>query len=97
MRLPVVWHAGYSIAQPPDHAFPMGKFTVLGAWLLRLDCTVHAATEVRQRDLLAVHHADYLQARATAAVIGGGYDRDLSVLAARHALLFKAALATLAA
>ena len=34
---------------------------------------------------------------ATAAVIGGGYDRDLDVLAARHALLFKAALATLAA
>ena len=34
---------------------------------------------------------------ATAAVIGGGYDRDLAVLAARHALLFKAALATLRA
>jgi len=41
----------------------------------------------------AVLHSCRARGMATAAVIGGGYDHDLARLAARHAQLFRAALA----
>ncbi len=65
MKLPVVWHPGYSIPQPANHAFPMGKFTVLGALLDTPDFTVHRAPEASTQDLLAVHDAGYLDALAS--------------------------------
>lgn len=65
MTLPVVWHPGYSIPQPAGHAFPMGKFTVLGGLLAAMDCDVQRAPEASLRDLEAAHDAGYLQALAS--------------------------------
>ncbi|MES2685147.1 MAG: histone deacetylase [Pseudomonadota bacterium] len=65
MKLPIVWHPGYSIPQPPGHAFPMGKFTVLGALLDAQCMVVHPAPEATEDQLLAVHDGGYLQAMAS--------------------------------
>ena len=71
MRLPVVWHPGYSIAQPADHPFPMGKFTVLGALLRAAGHHMHPAPEVSAQVLRAVHDADYLDAMAAGTLATG--------------------------
>lgn len=65
MSLPVVWHPDYSIPQPAGHAFPMGKFTVLGALLGTPDFVLHPAAEASTQDLLTVHDATYLDALAS--------------------------------
>lgn len=68
MMLPVVWHAGYSIPQPAQHPFPMGKFAALRHCL---DAAVHRVETPPPADpsaLQAVHDADYLQALATGAL-----------------------------
>ena len=65
MSLPVVWHPGYSIPQPVDHAFPMGKFTVLGALLQTPDYALYRPSEVSGSALCAVHDEGYLQALAS--------------------------------
>lgn len=64
MPLPVVWHPGYSIPQPAEHPFPMGKFTVLGALLDTADYAVHRAHEASAAQLQAAHAAEYLAAMA---------------------------------
>lgn len=63
--LPFVWHAGYSIAQPADHPFPMGKFAVLGDWLAARGLSVVTAPEATAAQLAAVHDAQYLAALAS--------------------------------
>ena len=60
----MVWHPGYSIAQPAEHPFPMGKFTVLGGLLDAPDYDVHRAAEATAAQLQAVHDLDYLVAMA---------------------------------
>jgi len=65
MQLPVVWHPGYSIAQPAEHPFPMGKFTVLGEWLDTPDYAVHRPPEATAVQLQAVHDPDYLASMAS--------------------------------
>ncbi len=65
MSLPVVWHPDYSIAQPAEHPFPMGKFSVLGALLDAADYQVHRAPEATAAQLEAVHDPRYLAALAT--------------------------------
>ena len=64
MTLPVVWHPDYSIPQPAGHAFPMGKFTVLGALLDKTDFVMHRPAEAAPQHLRAVHDAGYLDALA---------------------------------
>lgn len=64
MTLPVIWHPGYTIAQPPDHPFPMGKFTALGALLQDRGHRLQPAAPARFEWLRRVHTADYLAALA---------------------------------
>ena len=67
LRLPVAWHPGYSIPQPPGHPFPMGKFTRLGAWLAarESDYAVTRPEPVAWEWLARVHDPAYLEALAT--------------------------------
>lgn len=62
LRLPVVWHPGYSIPQPPGHPFPMAKFRVLRE---RLAGGPYAFIEPAPATLLqlaSIHDAGYLEA-----------------------------------
>lgn len=56
----IVWHPGYSIAHPPEHPFPMGKFARLGAWMTEREWPVQRPHPCGQHWLEAVHEPGYL-------------------------------------
>lgn len=61
-RLPVLWHPGYSLPQPPGHPFPMAKFRVLRERLASGPYDFIEPPPATPAQLARVHAAAYLQA-----------------------------------